>query len=358
MLPLRFDLLYLQGCLPGAMLTSIDAVMAGNTLWSLRNPEQLSRIGKSALPFRWRIIDIYGKPLHLSGLSDVMAPDADNTDDYLPARQTVLVVPGLHMATIYDLEKRVKTGAAEKALLQTRYQTGAIIAASYNGTGFLAEAGLLDHKQAAISWMISGWLSDNYPQVLLNLRHEVVVDGNIFTTGALASNYRLIYEIMRLHSGDALANSAIDATYYREERYKISADMNPVLSTKARDGIVFKARTWLEADLSRSYDLQEVANAAAVSPRTINRYFNEVLGMSPLSYLQTLRIQRAKQLLEISMLDINAIVEQCGYRNSSSFCRLFKRETRMSPLQFRRRFSFRVEKRWWRAGDATFYDTN
>jgi transcriptional regulator GlxA family with amidase domain len=358
MLPLRFDLLFLEGCMPGAMLTSIDAITAGNTLWSLRNPEKLSQAGRRALPFRWRIIDVHGKALHLPWLTNAMDPGFDGTDEYLPARQTVLVVPGLQISTIYELDQRVKTGVAEKALLQSRHQSGAIIAASYNATGFLAEAGLLEHKQASMSWMMSGWLSDNYPNVLLNLRHEVVIDGNLFTTGAPASNYRLIYEVMRLQYGDALANSAIDATYYREERYKISADMNPVLSTKARDGIVFKARVWLEADLSRSYNLQEVAHAAAVSPRTINRYFNEVLGMSPLSYLQKLRIQRAKQLLEISMLDVSAIVEQCGYRDNSSFCRLFKRETQMSPLQFRRRFNFRTDKRWWRATDATSYDTD
>jgi len=357
MLPIRFDLLYLEGCMPGAMLTSLDAITAANTFWSLRHPEKLSSIGSRAQPFRWRIINVHGKTLHLPWLESVMAPGFDSADEYLPARQTVLVMPGLQIVTIYDLDRRVKTGAAEKALLQSRHQSGAIIAASYNATGFLAEAGLLEHKQAAMSWMMSGWLADNYPNVLLNLRHEVVVDGNIFTTGAPASNYRLIYEIIRLHSGDALANSAIDATYYREERNKISADMNLVLSAKARDGVVFKARAWLEADLRRPYDLQEVAHAAAVSPRTINRYFNEVLGMSPLSYLQKLRIQRAKHLLEISMLDISTIVEQCGYRDNSSFCRLFKRETQISPLQFRRRFNFRVDKRWWRASDTTSYDT-
>ena len=356
MLPVRFDLLYLDGCLPGAMLTSIDAVIAGNTFWSLRNPEKLSSMGTRALPFRWRIVDIHGKPLDLPWLSPLATPGFDGSDEYLPASQTVLVVPGLQISNIYDLEKRVKTGQAEKSLLQARYQSGAIIAASYNATGFLAEAGLLEHKQASMSWMMSGWLTDNYPNVLLNLRHEVVVDGNIYTTGAPASNYRLIYEVMRLYYGDALTNSAIDASYYREERYKISADMNQVLSTKARDGIVFKARAWLEADLRRAYKLEEVAQAAAVSPRTINRYFNEVLGMSPLSYLQKLRMQRAKQLLEISMLDISAIAEQCGYRDNSSFCRLFKRETRLSPLQFRCRFNFRVDKRWWRASDTTSYD--
>ncbi|MFZ6873577.1 GlxA family transcriptional regulator [Undibacterium sp. Di27W] len=355
MLPVRFDLLYLEGCLPGAMLTSVDAIVGANTFWSLRNPEKPGDPGKRFFPFRWRVIDRLGKTIHLPWLNNAALPYLDDSDEYLPAMQTVLVVPGLQVMNIYDLEKRIKTGEAEKNLIQARHQSGAIIAGSYNATGFLAEAGLLEHKQATMSWMMSGWLTDNYPNVLLNLRHEVVVDGNILTTGAPASNCRLIYEVMRLLSGDALANSAIDATYYQEERYKISADMNPVLSAKPRDGIVFKARAFLEADLGRSYNLQDVAQAAAVSPRTINRYFNEVLGMSPLSYLQKIRIQRAKQLLEISMLDINTIVEQCGYRDNSAFCRLFKRETKMSPLQFRRRYNFRVDKRWWRANDTTSY---
>lgn len=356
MLPVRLDLLYLDGCLPGTMLSSIDAVIAANTFWSLRNPDKISSLGKRCLPFRWRVIDKHGAFVHLDWLQHESWPCFDDEDEYLPASNTVLVVPGLQVMNIYDLQERVKTGVAEKLLIQHRHQSGAIIAGSYNATGFLAEAGLLEHKQASMSWMMSAWLKDNYPNVQVNLTREVVSDGNIFTAGSPASNCRLIYEVMRVFSGDALANSAIDATYYQEERYKTSAQVMPVLSTKARDGVVFRARAWLDVDITRPYDLKQVAQAAAVSPRTLTRYFNEVLGMSPLSYLQKVRIQRAKHLLEISMLDIPAIADQCGYRDNNSFCRIFKSETTMTPLQFRRRYSYRVDKRWWRATDTTSYE--
>lgn len=356
MTPVRFDLLYLEGCLPGALLTSIDAVLGANTFWSLRNPEKLSNLGKRCLPFRWRVIDKHGAVIQLPWLNHEAWPNYYDVEEYLPATQTVLVVPGLQVVNVYELEKRVKTGEIEKALIRDRYQSGSCIAANYNATAFLAEAGLLEHKQAAMSWMMSGWLTNNYPNIRIDLRREVVVDGMICTTGAPASNYRLICEIIRMFSGDALADSAIDAAYYREERYKTSAEMIPVISGKARDGIVFKARSWLDADITRPYNLQEVAQSATVSPRTITRYFHEVLGMSPLSYLQKIRIQRAKHLLEITMLDVPSIVEQCGYRDTSSFCRLFKKETGLTPLQFRRRFSFRVDKRWWRATDITSYE--
>ena len=81
-----------------------------------------------------------------------------------------------------------------------------------------------------------------------------------------------------------------------------------------------------------------VCRALAVSERTLARKFKASLGMSPLSYLQSQRIGRARQLLESSTLPLERIVEQCGYEDVSSFRKLFARQVGMTPREYRLRF--------------------
>jgi transcriptional regulator GlxA family with amidase domain len=84
--------------------------------------------------------------------------------------------------------------------------------------------------------------------------------------------------------------------------------------------------------------LAGVCRALAVSERTLARKFKASLGMSPLSYLQSQRVARARQLLESSKLPLDRIVEQCGYEDVSSFRKLFARQVGMTPREYRQRF--------------------
>ena len=81
-----------------------------------------------------------------------------------------------------------------------------------------------------------------------------------------------------------------------------------------------------------------VCRTLAVSERTLARRFKASLGMSPLSYLQSQRIARARELLEGSKLPLDRIVEQCGYEDVSSFRKLFARQVGMTPRDYRQRF--------------------
>jgi transcriptional regulator GlxA family with amidase domain len=86
-------------------------------------------------------------------------------------------------------------------------------------------------------------------------------------------------------------------------------------------------------------DLGERAGRLFVSERTLNRRFKRAIGEPPLQYLQTLRVEVAKQLLESKRLPVESIAERVGYNDLSTFRRLFKRETGLTPRDYRRRFS-------------------
>ncbi|OHX16389.1 GlxA family transcriptional regulator [Chromobacterium sphagni] len=335
------DLLYLPNCLGGTLFSAIDVLQAANKLWHLRHPRQKTP------RFLWRLLDADGATLPLPPwlCSQSGAPSAQ-------AGQSVLLVPGIDMDSVPHLKQQLDRSGAALALIARRHAAGDIIAANYNGAAMLARAGILDERNATITWLIAGWFSGHHPKVRLLMDRPVTIDGNIFCSGAPASSINLALELVRHFAGDELAQSCTNGLLYQPARFEQSGQTLPLLGTPTRDSPVCKARRWLEQHVTEPYSLDKVAEAAAVSSRTLLRHFREVADMTPLEYLQQLRVERAKLLLEVTTADLQGIMEQCGYEDASSFRRLFRRQTGLTPTAYRRAYALRATRRWWRVGDA------
>jgi transcriptional regulator GlxA family with amidase domain len=102
--------------------------------------------------------------------------------------------------------------------------------------------------------------------------------------------------------------------------------------------LIRRAIEWLTSNITKPVSIDDLATAMHVSYRTLNRRFLDITGMTPLTYLQALKIERAKELLESTPGDFEEITEKVGYEDVSSFRRLFKRSTGLSPAQYRRQF--------------------
>ena len=99
-----------------------------------------------------------------------------------------------------------------------------------------------------------------------------------------------------------------------------------------------RATRYLRQNAGKRLAITGICRTLAISERTLARRFKAKLGMSPLSYLQSQRIARARELLESSKLPLDRIVEQCGYEDVSSFRKLFARQVGMTPREYRLRF--------------------
>ena len=108
---------------------------------------------------------------------------------------------------------------------------------------------------------------------------------------------------------------------------------------ESEDEDVARATRYLDANAGSRIAIAAACRAARVSERTLARKFQASLGMSPLTYLQSRRIARAKQLLEETRLPLERIIEQCGYEDLSSFRKLFARHVGMTPRDYRSRFA-------------------
>jgi transcriptional regulator GlxA family with amidase domain len=119
--------------------------------------------------------------------------------------------------------------------------------------------------------------------------------------------------------------------------------------TQHSDALVAQAQSLMEKSLQRGFSLARLARELSVSERTLNRRFKLAVGEAPLQYLQALRVDVAKRLIESRRLKLEAVGARVGYNDLSTFRRLFKRETGLSPREYQRRFA-RVAARTASAG--------
>lgn len=342
----RIDLLHGPHNLTGTLFSIIDILRTFNNLWRMRNPE------KRRAFFHWRLIDAAGNELPLPGwLSDMQSPTRGHAT--LRASQTVLFVPGVQMKNVPDLKHVLDQCSEELSCIARYHSQGRVLAACFNGTVMLASAGVLDGRRTSVPWMIANWFAASFPQVQLAMEGPVAVDGPVFTAGAPAAVCDLMVELIRRFAGEEMAQVASNGLLYHPMRFEYSSLNFPGISVKTRDSVVFRAKAWIQQHIQTPYSLDRVAQEAAASPRTLLRHFKEVEGMTPLDYLHQLRVERAKQLLEVTLIDLTAVMEYCGYQDASAFRRLFRRATGITPAEYRRRYTMRISSRWWRADEPS-----
>lgn len=342
----RIDLLHGPHNLSGTLFSVIDILRAFNNLWQLRNPD------KRGIFFHWRMINAMGNELPLPDwLSNMGSPSLKRKA--LPPSQTALFVPGVQMKSVPDLNRVLDQCSAEINCIARYHSQGRVIAAGFNGSVMLARAGVLDGKRATVTWMIANWFASHFPNVQLAMEGPVVMDGPILTAGAPAAVFDLMVELIRHFAGEELAQIAANGLLYHPLRFEHSSLYDPGISMKTRDSVVYRAKHWMQQHIQTPYSLNQVSREVATSPRTLLRHFKEVEGMTPLEYLHQLRVERAKQLLEVTNIDLTEVMEYCGYQDASAFRRLFRRNTGITPSEYRHRYTMRVSSRWWRADEST-----
>jgi transcriptional regulator GlxA family with amidase domain len=199
----------------------------------------------------------------------------------------------------------------------------------------LAEAGLLDGRPATTHWNYCGQFGRRYPAVDLKTRHLITQSDNIYCVGSVNSIADLMVHIVEEWFGSRIAR-AVENQFSPEIRrsFRAAAYQNEADSSH-HDEVVAQAQQWLQAHLSAPVSMALLAKQLRLTQRTLNRRFKRATGMTPLCYLQSLRITGAKELLRHSNLTVGDIAWQQGLQDVSYFSQLFRQHSGMSPLKYR-----------------------
>ncbi len=234
-----------------------------------------------------------------------------------------VIIPALATGTPEQLIPalgRADMVLAKKQLLRW-HQEGAQLAASCIGTFYLAEAGLLDNREATTTWWLAPLFRQRYPNVRLDESRMLVPTDIGVTAGAAMGHLDLSLWLIRKASPE-LAN--VVSRYLMADIRSSQAPYIIPNHLAQADPLILRFERWARDHLKGGFSLQEAAAALATSARSLQRRCQAVLGKSPLDYFQDLRVERAQSLLHGSGLDIDAIAAEVGYVDGATLRALLR----------------------------------
>lgn len=257
-------------------------------------------------------------------------------------RIDLLLVPGVMHSSPHGLVEDLQSRHPELALLRELHARGTRIAGACSGTFLLAASGLLDGRRATTSWWLAAAFRQHFPAVKLEADAMLVDDGDLLTSGGATALQGLILKLIEERGGRELAQQTARMLLIDLERQSQAPYVSQALIERPRHSLSERAHGYINRELHREISVARLAEHCGTSERSLLRHFRNEHGSSALEYIQHQRVERAKALLETSHLSFEEIVERCGYVDVSSFRKLFKRATALTPADYRERFRLRA----------------
>lgn len=222
--------------------------------------------------------------------------------------------------------------------LREQHARGAVLCGEASGVFWLAEAGLLDGKEATTYWRFFNSFAERYPNVRLNQDKHLTDADNLYCAGGTTSACDLYIYLIERFCGPNVARAVARDILYEVQRSYTPGRMGFGGQKLHQDLIILQIQHWLEEHFADKFRFEDVARNHGMSIRNFMRRFQSATGDKPLHYLQRLRIETAKGLLSSTRKSIKTISYEVGYDDASFFARLFRQHTELSPNQYRQQF--------------------
>ena len=312
-----------------ALYGMLDVLLAAGNIW-----QTLARTGLEQTLFRVRIVSPTAESF-TCGNGIPVVPDCAVADNPGAA---ILILPELWLGPDEDTHGRYPE---LMDWIRRQYKEGSTLYSACSGSVMLAETGLLDGREATSHWGYQDLFSKRYPKVHFRPEPNLVfadAAGRIVTAGGTTSWHDLAIHIIARHGspGEALRIAKVYLLKWHGEGQLPYAAL--VRSNPHADSVVRSCEQWLGEHYRETGTIKQVVERANIPERTLKRRFKAATGSTLIEYLQNLRIEEAKRLLESGQQPVDEISVDVSYEDPSFFRRLFKRRTGLTPSQYRRMF--------------------
>ena len=232
-------------------------------------------------------------------------------------------------------------GAGDLALhafLSRQHAAGAILCSVCAGAFWLGHAGLLDGRPATTHWALEEELKRTFPRVRLEPERILVDDHDIVTAGGVMAWLDLgLFLVGRWLGADVVTSTArhllIDPRGREQKNYR---SFRPALGHG--DRAILTLQHWMEANPETDLTVEALAARAGMPLRTFTRRFKAATGLPPNLYVQNLRVEKARGMLERGRGSVAEIAWAVGYGDVSAFSKVFRSTTGLSASAYRKRF--------------------
>lgn len=204
-----------------------------------------------------------------------------------------------------------------------------------SGTFALAHFGLVTNQRVATHWEGTALLAHHYPALRVDADALYVEDGRVWTSAGVTTGIDMCLALVARDLGEAIANAVAKTLVVYARRPGYQSQFSPVLDAQARATAGFaELIDWIGAHLHETLDIARLAERASMSPRSFHRKFTQATGQTPARFIETVRLDRARQLL-VSSCPLKEIATRTGYATPGQLSKAFVRRFGVSPALFR-----------------------
>ncbi|MBI1179781.1 MAG: helix-turn-helix domain-containing protein [Alphaproteobacteria bacterium] len=328
--PIRAAILALPESTAAALYGLYDVLSSYGEIWSSITGEARGHAG-----FRVTIVGPTSEPFRCFGdipVSPHASFEACDTAD-------VLLIPDVMMDLAADPRGRWPEACA---LIARCHDAGTTICTVCTGSVLLADTGLLDGRDATTYWGCTRMFGAHFPAVKLKAERMLVAadpDHRIVTAGGSSAWQDMALYLISRFCGQTEAVKAAKVFLlgdHSEGQLPYAAMIKP---RQHGDAAIAASQEWIASHYESANPVARMMERSGLSERTFKRRFRAATGFTPVEYVQTLRIEEAKQYLETTDLNIDEIGEKVGYSDPAFFRRLFKRQSGTSPAAYRQRYA-------------------
>jgi len=247
----------------------------------------------------------------------------------------LILVPAMHADCI---DKTLKKEPGMIKWIQTQYEEGADIASMCLGAFIVASTGLLDGKRATTHWMGVPYFKQLFPKVKLEDDKVIIDEGRVYSSGAAFSFTSLIIYLIEKFCGRDMAFAATKVFMIQVHDSSQHSFSIFNLQHNHEDHDIGRVQDYIEKNYNEPLTINGLAEKFNMSARTFIRKFTTITGNTPLEYIQRVRVESAKRLLEKGKLSVEQVCMETGYGDFGFFRNIFKRLTGLTPQEYKKKY--------------------
>ncbi len=251
-------------------------------------------------------------------------------------RPDFVVMPGFRAGddaeAVVDYVERRSTQPILRWIASQRAR-GASLATGCTGVWLFAEAGVLEGRAATTTWYLAQAFQQRYPTVRLDTKNMTTNASGIRCAGAAMAHMDLVLGVIADVFGEDVCRRVAAELLLDARPSQTHFMISDFLTDGSED--VRRVTSWIKSHLREPISVSSMANAGHVSKRTLARRFKESTGLSPLQFVQRVRVEEAARLLRTTSLSVSEVAKRVGYGDRATLRRLMKRLTNQTPSDLR-----------------------
>jgi len=247
----------------------------------------------------------------------------------------LIILPAVHG----DLQEAITNNREVIDWVHEQYKGGAGVAAFCIGAFLLAETGILNGKTCSTHWGQAEELQRLYPEINVQSEKIVTESNGVYTSGGAYAFTNLVIYLIERYGGRELAILTAKAFMIDVEKNNQSVFMIFNGQKDHDDEMVLKVQEYIEEHYDQKITVDELASQHATIRRTLERRFKSSTANSVVEYMQRVRVEAAKRMLEGEKSTVNAAMYDVGYNDSKAFREVFKKFVGISPVEYKKKFT-------------------